>query len=571
MKSNVQVFIETNSLGRMELTERADSYSFGTLQPGGWWQAQVLILAPERDLWILADAEETGILTFVVNGDEVWRGDLAGTTLEKNHLTIRAQGAAMRLKGDEIWQAFADSEYGRWQPLDTERFDRDNNNRLYLAARASTEYGEGERCRIRWPEMPGELDGRVKRVSARVDMAAWGREWKVGLRAGNTDVWEQSFEGSASGVANVHITAVENRGVLDSEYVEILNTGSLEKVITDFMLYSDATLLYTFPPFTMPAGQSIKVYSKTGVNTATDLYMGLAVAAFVEASGLAILNNDAASLRAQYRWLDVDETVDAETIEFWMAPQQDGLAEAFVKVTRVTVRTLDSTMSEAIIDEILTANELSGTLQASGLEIDQLVSEGRSGIDVIRDVAYLGDGNQSWLFVIYEHGAEFKPWSTAPDWLVTRADLAMWSIQRDRENVFNAVRARLPDRWTSEWFEDAKSIARNFRREKTLNLPQTSQAEARRWAQIYLSEMANVLSSLRIEATSLVRKPDNSFWPAVMIRAGHVVALRDLIPQQDVIVRVSETTYNGSTLQIVPVGASSRLEVILARREAVSR
>lgn len=565
MKSNVQIFVETNSLGRMELTERADSFSFGTLQPGGWWQAQVVILAPERDLWVLADANEAGTITFVVNGDEIWRGDLSGTTLESSRLTIRAQGPAMRLKGDEIWQAFADSEYRRWKPLDTERFDKDNNNRLYLAARASTEYGEGERCRIQWPEMPGELDGRVKRVTARVDMAAWGREWKVGLRADGSDVWEQTFAGNASGVANVHITAVEGRGDLDREYVEILNTGSLEKVITDYTLYSDVTLLYTFPTFTMLAGQSIKVHSKAGVNTATDLYMGLAAAAFSEANGLAILNNDAASLRAQYRWLDVDESVDAETIEFWMAPQQDGLAEAFVKVTQVTVRTLNSTTGEDIIGEILTANGLSGTLQVSGLEIDQMVSEGRSGIDVIRDVAYLGDGEQSWVFVIYENGAEFRPWSTTPDWLVTRADLVTWSIQRDRENVFNAVRARLPDRWTSDWFEDAESIARYGRREKTLNLPQTSQAEAQRLAQIYLSEMANVLSSLRIEATRLVRKPDNSLWPAVMIRAGQVVALRDLIPQQDVIVRVAETTFNGNTLQIVPVGASNRLEVLLAK------
>ena len=65
----------------------------------------------------------------------------------------------------------------------------------------------------------------------------------------------------------------------------------------------------------------------------------------------------------------------------------------------------------------------------------------------------------------------------------------------------------------------------------------------------------------------MVRKPDNTLWPAALIRAGDVIALRDLFPNQDLLIRVAETQFNGATLTITPVGASSRLEMLLARRK----
>lgn len=566
MKANIQIFVTTASLGTLDLTERAESYRFGTLQPFGWWQAQVNILAPERDLWMLVDADEPGTLDFVANGETVWRGDLAGLTLERNKLAITAEGPAVALKDHEVWRAFADSEYRRWASADSDKFDRDNNNRLYMASRSNVEFGEGEEARIYWPEVAGMFDGRVKRLSAHVECAAWGRAWTIGLRGDGAVIWSFNFTGHPTGSANMHIVAVENRGVLDSEYVEIINTGSLEKTITGFTLWSGSTQIYTVPTFTMPAGKSIRIHSAAGVDTATDLYMALSAAAFVESSGLAALNNSSGSVRCTYHWFDIEVALDATSIEFFLETRQDGFANAFARVTQVCVRTLDPTTNEGVIREVLTDNALAlADVRATGLTIDQAVYEGRPGTDVIRDMAFLGDGANSWVFVIYADGAEFRPWSASPDWLLTRADLDSWSIARDRANVSNAVRAKLPDKWISEWFTNDASIARYRRREKTLSLPQTSREEARRWAQIYLAENAYVLSSLRIEAGRLVRKPDNSLWPAVMIRAGDVIVLRDLIPDQDVSIRVAETQFNGASLQIVPMGVSSRLEVLLAK------
>lgn len=567
--SKIQAFIQTASLGRMELTERSDSFRFGSLQPGGWWQASINILSPERDLWALVDADEAGTLEFYIDGALLWRGDLAGFDLSQNKLSISAEGPAMGMKGREIWQAFADSEYRRWKAADTDRFDRDNNNRLYMASRANIEFGEGEEARLYWPEA-AVYDGRVQRVTAHVECAAWGRDWTIGLRGDAVEAWTFDFGGNPTGTANMHIIAVENRGALDSEYIEIVNTGSLEKTITGFTLWSGTTLIYTVPTFTMPAGKSIKIHSAAGVNTATELYMALSAAAFAEASGLAQLNNDSGSVRCTYHWLDIDVEMDAGVIEFFLATQQDGYANAFAKITQACVRTLDPSTNDAIISTVLAANGIAeADVRGTGLTLDQAVYEGANGVDVIKAMAFLGDGAESWVCVVYGDGAELRPWATAPDWLLTRADLDTWSISRDRVNVHNAVRAKLPDGWISAWFEDADSITRYGRREKTLPLPQTSQAEAERMAQIYLSERANILNSLRIEAGRLIRKPDNSLWPAALVRAGDVMVLRDLIPQQDVTIRVAEAQANGgprgATMQIVPLGASSRLEVLLAK------
>jgi hypothetical protein len=263
---------------------------------------------------------------------------------------------------------------------------------------------------------------------------------------------------------------------------------------------------------------------------------------------------------------DVDETLSGAGLDFYLKSLTPyGACSA--SATQVCVRTIDPSTNDAILSTVLAASGIAlADVRASGLTVEQAVYEGRPGTDLVKDMAFLGDGNESWVCAIYPAGAEFRPWSALPDWLIERSDLAAWSIQRDRANVINAVRAVLPDGWLGAWVEDAASIARYGRREKTLSVPQTSQAEATAWARIYLAERASVLSSLRLEANALIRKPDNSLWPVVMIRAGDVIALRDVIPLQDLLIRVAETQYTGLTMQITPMGASSRLEVILARR-----
>jgi hypothetical protein len=93
--------------------------------------------------------------------------------------------------------------------------------------------------------------------------------------------------------ADVNITFIDYDPPGDDvqgEYVQITNSGGTAANVTNWTLRDDASHVFTFPAFTLNPGASVKVWTKAGTNTATDLYWG---------SGAAIWNNtgDCAYLR----------------------------------------------------------------------------------------------------------------------------------------------------------------------------------------------------------------------------------------------------------------------------------
>jgi hypothetical protein len=98
---------------------------------------------------------------------------------------------------------------------------------------------------------------------------------------------------SEESAADVHITFVEYDppgSDLEGEYVRIENLGGSASDMTDWTLRDEANKVFTFPTFTLEGGAVMQVWTKSGTNTATDLYWG---------SGSAIWNNtgDCAYLR----------------------------------------------------------------------------------------------------------------------------------------------------------------------------------------------------------------------------------------------------------------------------------
>lgn len=92
---------------------------------------------------------------------------------------------------------------------------------------------------------------------------------------------------------DVRITYIEYNPPGDDvqgEYVRIQNYGGRVADITSWTLRDDANHVFTFPTFTLYTGAAVQVWTKSGTNTATDLYWG---------SGSAIWNNtgDCAYLR----------------------------------------------------------------------------------------------------------------------------------------------------------------------------------------------------------------------------------------------------------------------------------
>jgi hypothetical protein len=58
------------------------------------------------------------------------------------------------------------------------------------------------------------------------------------------------------------------------EYVEIKNNTSSTLIMTGWILKDDSGNKYTFPTFTLLKGKTVKVWTKYGIDTLTDLYWG---------------------------------------------------------------------------------------------------------------------------------------------------------------------------------------------------------------------------------------------------------------------------------------------------------
>lgn len=561
----MQIFVTTTMTGRVEVSERAGSWRFNALLPGGWWQASVQLSAPERDLWQLVDAWPGGTLEFYDRGETVWRGRLAGAGLSSEGITLSAEGLAREMMDAELWRIFSDSEYGRWEPQDKvpEGFAADNNNRVYVEARDGT-YVDLVECVVSYPEDTTELGDDIVQVEARAAIAINSGAWIAELRdnAGNV-LWTSSvgtekthtlfLDGATGGTFKLGDGDAIETAALDyndsaGDIQTALRTAYSDATIT---VAADADFAITFPtggPELTITDNSL-TYATTGTPTCT-------------------LIDDTEA---------IDEAVASAGGLVWALRKNGGGAgEASARLTYVVVRTLDPCTSSDIVTEILSDAGITGEVESSGLDVARAIYQGNSAtaMRVLSEMAALGDGAEGWVLAIYDvngddGGAEFRAWEDTATWLLAANEARFkWTLEWKLSDIYNAVRGELPDGYRTSWYTDADSIAYfGTRREKTLRLPMTTQAEAATWAQLYLADHAWARAALRLDAGELCRKPDGSLFPATFIRAGDVITLRDMIPDRDETIRVQEASVSNGTVTIVPVGVDDRLEVLLAARE----
>jgi hypothetical protein len=76
-----------------------------------------------------------------------------------------------------------------------------------------------------------------------------------------------------------------------SEYVEIQNPGGSSVTMTGWTLRDIANHVYTFPAFTLGAGATVRVWTNSGSNNATNLYWGSDAAIWNNTGDTAILQN----------------------------------------------------------------------------------------------------------------------------------------------------------------------------------------------------------------------------------------------------------------------------------------
>jgi len=561
----MQIFVTTTMTGRVEVSERAGSWRFNALLPGGWWQASVQLSAPERDLWQLVDAWPGGTLEFYDRGETVWRGRLAGAGLSSEGITLSAEGLAREMMDAELWRIFSDSEYRRWekQDLPPENFSADNNNRVYVEARDAI-YIDLQECVVEYPETGAVLGADIVQVEARAAIVINSGAWIVELRddAGNV-LWTSSvgtektytlfLDGATGGTfklgdGDAIETVALDYNDLATDIESALQTAYSDATIT---VTDDTDFTITFPT----GGPDLQItdnsltYATTGTPTCT-------------------LIDDTEA---------IDEVVaDAGGLVWALRKDGNGAGEASARLTYVVVRTIDPATTSDIVTALLTDAGIDAQIESSGLGVARSVYQG-GGATTMRalgEMAALGDGAEGWVLAIYDaagdgSGAEFRAWDDTATWLLTANESRFkWTLEWKLSDIYNAVRGELPDGYRTDWYTDADSIAYfGVRREKTLRLPMTTRAEAATWAQLYLEDHAWARAALRLDAGELCRKPDGSLFPATFIRAGDVITLRDMIPDRDETIRVQEASVSNGTVTIVPVGVDDRLEVLLAARE----
>jgi hypothetical protein len=99
---------------------------------------------------------------------------------------------------------------------------------------------------------------------------------------------------------NVTIVGVNGAGVADNESVMIQNNGSSSLALTGWTLKNNLGVSFTFPQLILFPGGSVQVHTKSGSDTAADLYWQLSEPAW-SSGELAALYDDRNIVRSFYR------------------------------------------------------------------------------------------------------------------------------------------------------------------------------------------------------------------------------------------------------------------------------
>lgn len=583
---SINIYLETQDQGRLDLTERTAGYRFSTINPGGYNEAEITLNAPERDVWALIDSAvwARGTLTmWAGTGETAWMGTVGGQELGGDTLTLRAYGQWHDLQKTEIWRAYADSTYSRWLPQDSDTYTLDTSDRLHISTRSGTPYAIGDTGRIRWPGTYAL--GGIVHIEATVVLSVTSGQWVCGFQDSNGAVlW--SYQMALNSTGSVPLNRVIRREQGDFGVVRNDPRNRQVGLCTSFVIRTNDIVHASSSGVVAGIDEdgTLQRLDSGDAIIGTDTANTTNTAALTEQLSIAIDGSRKGGYIATARGVSLGATrtvqitrpeeIDASNgpvyVDFFlMALLPNG--EAFATATDVVVRTVEPTNSEDVVTlALVQAGIARHDVQSTGIEVNDAVFDGTAtGQDVIRSMAQRGDGTNAWLAVIYEDGAVFRAWAPdyEPDWLILREDARELPISKDVLSVRNAVRGLLPDGTLTAWQEDADSIDRYGRRELTLNMEQTTVTEAERLVRVYLNERKEPLVSLEIGAETRIRKPDGSLWPAYLVRAGDVVVLRDFFPYRDEVIRVAETEYDGETLRVLPQGIENRLEVILANRD----
>jgi len=89
---------------------------------------------------------------------------------------------------------------------------------------------------------------------------------------------------------------------LENEFARVENAGRTTTDMINWTLCDEANHRFTFPAFILRPGRYVRVWTKAGINTTTDLYWGRGQAAWNKAGDCAYLRDSTGTLIDTYRW-----------------------------------------------------------------------------------------------------------------------------------------------------------------------------------------------------------------------------------------------------------------------------
>lgn len=117
--------------------------------------------------------------------------------------------------------------------------------------------------------------------------------------------WSNTQTAAVLAPANIKITFIEYNPPGDDvqgEYVRIENQGGRAQTMTSWTLRDVANHIFTFPSFTLAAGGTVRVWTKSGTNTTTDLYWGSGAAIWNNTGDTAYLRDGSGALISEYTY-----------------------------------------------------------------------------------------------------------------------------------------------------------------------------------------------------------------------------------------------------------------------------
>jgi hypothetical protein len=99
---------------------------------------------------------------------------------------------------------------------------------------------------------------------------------------------------------NLSIVKIVNLNSMNplNEYVSIINNGYNTAVLTDWYIKDDGPNRYNFyEGFSIARGETIRLWTRSGINTATDLYWDSAVEVWNDSGDCAYLRDDSTGLK----------------------------------------------------------------------------------------------------------------------------------------------------------------------------------------------------------------------------------------------------------------------------------